>query len=311
MWRRGFRATSYTLYDLDHAQPGTYLPDSARLDAFFINGKIARGVLNDKLLFGSLLQRHLPLPKTLAMVERGQVYALGCAEDAVSLAQTHGSVILKPASGSRGLGVHRLAAEDELTLNGRPTDPNEVHALIRTLDDYLVTEVVAQAAYARAICVETTNTVRVLTMVDPDTAEPFVACAVHRFGTPATAPVDGWSRGGLACGCDLNTGTIGPGVKSLKFTDGKLRWYSHHPETGAAIEGVRIPHWDAVCNGLLGAVRAFPFLTYVGWDVVVTDDGFMVIEGNSNTDIEIQMHRGLGLLAQPRVQRFYEHHKVI
>lgn len=56
---------------------------------------------------------------------------------------------------------------------------------------------------------------------------------------------------------------------------------------------------------------ALPFLNYVGWDVVVTDDGFKVIEGNNNTDIEIQMHRRLGLLTQPRVQRFYEHHKVI
>lgn len=265
MWHRGFRETSYTLYDLDNARPGAYLPDSARLDAFFINGKLARNVLNDKLLFGSLLHRHLPVPTTLALIERGKVYAPGCAGDIVSLAQTHGSVILKPASGSRGLGVHRLAAEDDLTFDGRATTPDAVHAFVRSLDDYLVTEAVTQAAYARVICAETTNTVRVLTLIDPDTAEPFVACVVHRFGTPTTAPVDGWSRGGLACGCNPATGVIGPGVKSLKLTNGELRWYSHHPDTGAAIEGVRIPHWDEIRAGLLDAVCAsFPELRRLG-----------------------------------------------
>lgn len=311
MWRRGFRATSYTLYDLDHARPGDYLPDSARLDAFFINGRMARRVLNDKLLFSTLLKHHLPLPRTLAVIERGSAYALGTAEGLVNLARTHGSVILKPASGSRSVGVHRLDAEDDLRLNGRVTTPDEVTELVGSLDDYLVVETVVQAAYARAICAETTNTIRVLTLVDPDTDEPFIACAVHRFGTPATAPVDNWSGGGLACACDLDTGILGPGVKSPKLTKGKRRWHSHHPDTGAPIEGVQVPHWREVCAGLLSVVSAFPYLTYVGWDVVVTDDGFMVIEGNSNTDVEIQTPFHRGLLAQPRVRRFYEHYKIV
>lgn len=310
MWRRGFRESSYTLYDLDSARPRDYIPDSARLDAFFINGSVARGVLNDKLLFSSLLQHHLPIPKTLALIGRGELYAPGQRADVATLAEEHGSVILKPSDGSRGVGVYRLAtSEDGLTLNGQVTTLEEVRRLVESFDNYLVSQEVQQAAYARAICAETTNTVRVLTLMDPHTAEPFVACAIHRFGTPQTAPVDGWSLGGLSCGCEPDTGTLGPGVRSLEFTNGKLRWYSHHPDTGAPLEGVRIPHWEALCDGLLNAVRAFPFLAYVGWDVVVTDDGFAVIEGNNNTDIGLQMHRGL--LNQPRVRRFYEYHKVI
>jgi len=310
MWRRGFRESSYTLYDLDSARPRDYIPDSARLDTFFINGSVARGVLNDKLLFSSLLQHHLPIPKTLALIGRGELYAPGQRADVATLVERHGSVILKPSDGSRGVGVYRLAtSEDGLTLNGQVTTLEEVRRLVESFDNYLVSQEVQQAAYARAICAETTNTVRVLTLMDPDTAEPFVACAIHRFGTPKTAPVDGWSLGGLSCGCEPDTGTLGPGVRSLEFTNGELRWYSHHPDTGAPLEGVRIPHWKALCDGLLNAVRAFPFLAYVGWDVVVTDDGFAVIEGNNNTDIGLQMHRGL--LNQPQVRRFYEYYKVI
>ena len=52
-------------------------------------------------------------------------------------------------------------------------------------------------------------------------------------------------------------------------------------------------------------------MTYVGSDVVMTDKGFAVIEGNNNTDVEIQAPFGFGLLTQPRVRRFYEYHKII
>jgi len=164
-----------------------------------------------------------------------------------------------------------------------------------------------EASYT--LCPETTNTVRVWTLVDPDTNEPSVACAVHRFGTPETNPTDNWSRGGLLCACDLETGTLGPGVKDLEFTGGELRWHSHHPNTGCPLEGVRVPLWEEVREALAGAIRALPLLVYVGWDVVVTDEGFTILEGNNNPDIEVQVFGGL--LKSPRVRRFYEYHKVV
>jgi hypothetical protein len=48
-----------------------------------------------------------------------------------------------------------------------------------------------------------------------------------------------------------------------------------------------------------------PYLPYVGWDVVVTDDGIRILEGNSNSGLDGIQHYG-PLLADPRVRRFYE-----
>lgn len=314
MWHRGYRAASYTLYDLSPAHADEYLPDSARLDIFFINGPLAREVLEDKLLFAALLQHCLPIPKTLALIERGKVYAFGCCADVLSLARAHGSVILKPSDGTRGGGVYRLEAhpgpaQPGLTLNSRATSPDEVKTLVAGLDNYLVTETVQQAAYARAIYPESANTLRIMTFTDPDTGEPFIACALHRFGTPDSNPTDNWSRGGLISLIDLQTGTVGPGLKHTERTGGNIIWQSHHPDTGAAIEGVQVPRWREVCEALLDAVRTFPFLIYVGWDVVVTEEGFAILEGNKNPDIIVQVHGGW--LKDPRMRRFYEYHKVI
>ena len=328
MWRAGFRSVSSSLYDLSPEHAHEYLPDTVRLRTYssskasstlLINGSFARGVLDDKLLFTSLLSRQLPIPRIVAVVERGEVFAQGRSSraagdvlkfDVLKFAESRKSVVLKPSDGSRGKGVYRLDYDPEPTLNGRAVTPAEVREFVRHLDNYLVTETVQQARYARAICPATTNTVRVVTIIDPETNEPFVARAVHRFGTSETQPTDNWSRGGLCTLVDLKTGKLGPAVKHPQRTEGKLRWRSHHPDTGEAIEGVYVPRWEELCSALLDAVRSAPFLKYVGWDVAVTDQGFSVIEGNKNTDFDLLQVHG-GLLRDPRVRHFYEHHGVI
>ncbi len=320
MWRAGYSPESYALYDLSPAHAAEYLPDKARLKSFssdkatstfFINGPFARNVLDDKLLFTELLAPTLSVPRILGFIERGSLFVPGQGgpQGVLGLAEAFGSVILKPSDGSRGRGIYRLDWEPR-TLNGRAVTPDGVLGLTGKLDNYLVTEVVRQAAYAKTICPATTNTVRVITFMEPGTSEPFIARAVHRFGTFETQPTDNWSRGGLCAAVDLRTGVLGPGVKHAKRTQGKLEWQPHHPDTGEAIEGVRIPRWQGICDALLETVRKAPFLTYVGWDVAVTDDGFFVIEGNKNTDVDLLQVHG-GLLKDPKVRSFYEHYGVI
>lgn len=312
MWRGGLRESSYRIYDVGADGPA-YLPDTARLETYFINGSFAHGVLKDKLLFSQTLGPLLPVPETVGFIERGVFHRVaepgapnGGLLDALA---AHGSLVLKPSDGTRGQGVLRLEGAP-LRLSGEPVTEEAVTERVRGLDNVLVTETVQQAAYAEAIFPGSANTVRVMTFVDPDTGEPFVARAVHRFGARGTEPTDNWSRGGLCALVDLQSGVLSQGVKHAKRTAGRLEWRTHHPDTGAAIEGVVIPHWEALCRALVGAVRALPLFVYVGWDVVATDTGFCVLEGNANPDLDLLQVHG-GLLSDPRVRRFYEHHKVV
>jgi hypothetical protein len=310
LWRSGYRGLSRTIY-ASHGEAhneADYLPDTARLETFFLNGSFARGILSDKLLFTKIVGATLPVPEIVALIERGEVFALGEASPPTlkALAARHGSLVLKPSDGTRGRGVHRLENDQ---LNGKPVGPAELATLARSLDNYLVTKTVAQAAYAQQIFPGSTNSLRVLTLTDPDTGEPFVARAVHRFGSADTVPTDNWSRGGLCANVDPEAGTLGPGVKHAKRTGGRLKWQTHHPDTGAAIAGILVPHWHEVTRALIEAVQRLPFLVYVGWDVVVTETGFCVLEGNNNTDLDLLQVHG-GLLRDVRVRRFYEHHGV-
>src|SRR5699024_4774832 len=104
---------------------------------------------------------------------------------------------------------------------------------------------------------------------------------------------DNWTQGGLSCWVDVETGVLGKGARHPKVS-GKLEWFEKHPDTDAQIEGSVIPNWDKIKNDLLNAVNKSEHLTYVGWDVVIIDDGFRIIEGNSMPDVNLlQVHKPL------------------
>ena len=299
MLRRGVSHHSYALYPQVGESPSDYLPDAARLETFFINGTFARNVLSDKLLFTEIVGEVLDVPTIVALIERGRVFAESRVTTLTELVAEHPDLVLKPSGGTRGQGVVRLSGHTP-----------SLEELVRGLDDYLVTETVQQAPYAEAVFPDSTNSVRVMTFVDPDTGEPFVGRAVHRFGGADTVPTDNWSRGGLCANVELATGRLGLGVRHAKRTGGRLEWQTHHPDTGAVVEGLEIPRWREICQELTRAVKTLPFLTYVGWDVVVTEDGFYVLEGNANPDLDLLQVHG-GLLKDERVKAFYKHYKII
>ncbi len=104
-----------------------------------------------------------------------------------------------------------------------------------------------------------------------DKGEPFIAFAVHKFGTRDSYPVDNWRWGGITALVDLETGEIGTPISYSG--SGVYGRYECHPDSGAPIMGVRIPKWKERMDEILCLAKSLPFLRYVGWDVAIGDDG--------------------------------------
>jgi len=318
-WRRGFKATSKTFFSLAHGASGSYaeyMPDAAFRPLASTNGRMARAILNDKLLFERVLGRYVPVPTTLALIERGAVFSVSPdgpirgVDDLLEYAQTH-PLVLKPALGAKGKGVLCLRGNaNSVCLDGAPVNKVEVAELISRLDDYLVTPWVEQATYAAEVFPEAGNSLRLITMRDPaDDHRPFIAAAIQKFGTHASAPTDNWSRGALFVPVDVATGVLGAGLEELSTTDGRPVWHEMHPDTGAPIRGLQVPRWEELKGALLELLTTFPFFQYVGWDVLVTEEGFCILEGNpAPVVVSLQLTRPA--LGDPRVRRFAEYHKV-
>jgi hypothetical protein len=126
-------------------------------------------------------------------------------------------------------------------------------------------------------------TVRVVTVGLPGgNAELVVASLRMPIGLSAT---DNFAGGGLGSAIDLDTGCLRAAVR--KRPDYGYAVYSTHPDTGQAIEGFCVPCWDEVVELCLRGQEAFSQYHSVGWDVAVTEDGPLLLEGNSDWGIDV------------------------
>jgi hypothetical protein len=317
-WRHGFTSGVWALYQLDRRDPALYLSEVTGLRTFEgINGRF-NAFVNNKLGFAhTLTVLGVRVPALHAYLHRGVVSPLdgrgapAAVADWLTDPRTPPSAVLKPAIGGAGVGIAFLErGAAGWRLNGVPAPVEDAVRLCEAVESYLVVERVHQAAYAAAVYPETTNTVRVLTLWDPEAGAPFVAAAVHRFGSGRSFPVDNWQagRGGLSAAIDVESGALGPGAMSGGAAG--PTWHEHHPETGARIAGVQVPGWAVTVETLLGAAARLPMAPSIGWDLVITADGPCVLEGNSPPATYVwQVHRPL--LADPRARRFYRHAGVV
>ena len=185
---------------------------------------------------------------------------------------------------------------------------NELLNVFRNFHTMLACVYINQASYAQNIFPETTNTLRILTLIDPDSNQAFLAAAVHRFGTCRSGAVDNWAAGGLSAHVNPLTGQLGRGFV-YQMGNPPLSCATH-PDTGSTIEGVIVPGWEALSKRLLSVANKWSFIPYIGWDIVVTEGGFQVLEGNNSTSVDLfQVHEPL--LSNPRIKRFYHYHNVI
>lgn len=287
MLQRGVRYDSYALYPED----GEYLTDIARVNAHFMTNKhVVRNVLKDKHKFSLEYSERFPIPPILGILRDGTLKLLHGPLDPW---WEQGDLIARPLGGKKGEGVVRLKRGDPF-----PTSPTPL----------LLTPFIQPAAYAAKIAPHCGNTIRVLTLRDE--VGPFVGRAVHRFGTRETAPTDNWSLGGLCAKVDLETGVLGKAVKHPTHTNGVLRWVERHPDTDALIEGTIVPRWPQIQAELLRTLDDLPEFVEVGWDILITNESFWVIEGNLDPGFSsLQVHGSL--LKDDRVKAFYKSHNII
>ncbi len=309
-WRHGFLTCSAVRYELTPDNLHLFVSDWVRYTRTpWINGEFAHA-LNNKVVFSRMLAGYgCRVPEYYCvmrggrMIQVGDRYRMRSPSDVVDACLSGGRFILKPYTGGGGLRVTALSSENgKPTVNWKESTPEAVEELVGRLEDGVISEFVTQHKYASDVFPFSTNTMRILTMWDYERDEPFVAFAGHRFGRPSSVPVDNCYQGGVSCPVDIETGVLGVG-RAGEFGD-EVSKHETHPDTGAQMAGITVPHWERTKSELLDICRRMSYIPYIGWDVAITEDGFAVTEGNSCPDLGHQVYGPL--LADPRVRKFYE-----
>lgn len=309
-WRMGFRAIYAAMYGLDTSTARWYVPDYGFAYRSYRMGGFWNPIVGNKLVVSQVLAAHgIPHPRVLGILSRGKLREVGkvhrCPEGALLERWTDcgQTAVFRPYWSGGGEGVFLVDRQGgEWRVNGHPAEEHDVRSLLGGLDRYIVTQFVTQAEYARRVFPRTTNTLRVLVLTDDE--GPFVASVAHRFGTSRSFPIDNFhqGRGGICASVAADSGVLGMAM-SLSERHERI-WHRTHPETGSQIEGVVVPGFGSAVDGVLAAAACFPEATCVGWDIVMTDAGFSILEANAPPGIVVsQLHAPL--LANPRVARFF------
>lgn len=121
--------------------------------------------------------------------------------------------------------------------------------------------------------------------------------AMVRLPTRSSGGMANLHKGAVGAGIDLNSGQTLNGVLDGEIVD-------DHPDTGALIAGMYIPHWDFI---LQSAARGIDVtgLGYLGVDIVIDRDrGPLILEMNARPGLNIQIANCTGLLS--RIERVDE-----
>ena len=196
-------------------------------------------------------------------------------------------LFVKPRRGRGGRGAERWdrIAAGRWSDGSRELGRNELIAHLRSKSiPHIVQRRIRVHPALEALTSGAVPTVRALTILD-EQGEPEVVGTVFRMSVGANRTVDNIHAGGLACSVTIDSGVLGKA--SNLGADAKLGWVSHHPTTGARIEGTRLSCWDEVKQLAVRAHRAFKPRLLVGWDIAISESGPVLIEGNRGPDMDL------------------------
>lgn len=309
---KGFSSEKYFIYNFTENNYKNYLSDYQRRKTFRINNNYSI-IINDKNLFAKLLEGTNLIPKYFGYIQNGHISLEQkpvSFNDFINLVKQFQNIIVKQKSGGGGKGIYKISyINDYYYMDDEIISKEKLKDFISNCKDHLIQEYIIQAEYSRSVFSGTINTIRILVMRDPNTKRTFIATAVHKFGSEKTKPADNVRKGGMTALVDLETGIL----QRSAFHENNnktIQWKETHPDTNVKIEGIKVPNWNEVKRQILDLSNELSYLNYVGWDVVVTDDGIKVIEGNNYSDVNIlQIHKPL--LVDDRVKEFYRYHNII
>lgn len=283
---RGFLADQWMLYDLDHNDPGQYLSEFDWYRSRYINEPFDF-LFNNKIASTEILKHYVRVPEIYMIKNKGILSDFDSEEvsyeSALNLLEEKEKLFIKPYGAGKGTGVNILLfKEKRFFVDQKEYSREEMLEFLKNRDNWFLSETMKQHHYADCLYDKTVNTIRMITMRDIHNHKFKIFFAVQRIGTAATIPVDNGSRGGLVSKINLDTGVLSE-ARSLH----NRNVYKVHPDSGNVIEGVQIPGWEEIKKDILELANKMPYMHFIAWDILVTEEGMCIIEANTSSGVNI------------------------
>lgn len=190
----------------------------------------------------------------------------------------HPKFIVKPDNLGLGMGIYIVESENEnkrilfenflKEINKNKNKSEEDESSI-VLEELIVQEDAFAKLYPKAV-----NIIRLTTIMydsSPRYLDAWLRVGMGGYDITAANLAE------IYCGVDLNTGIVA--------TDGFTELYGSyecHPDTNIRFKGYQIPRWNELLHITAEMAHVLPSVQYIGWDMALTDKGWVLVEGNEN-----------------------------
>lgn len=250
------------LYELDDKGKKTFVTDKF---LYITMGRVASRKrhdeeIEDKYGFYNLAKPYFK--RQVVMVNRASDF-----KSFLTMALEVRDLILKPLDACMGRGIEAVTITDEVQAKAVF---NRMLGKGKWVAEERIRQVPAMAAWNES-CV---NTVRFLSFLNPKTGfnviTPFL-----RTGRKG-AVVDNAGSGGIFANVDAKTGVL-----CTCGIDEMGNRYEEHPDSHVKYQGWQIPQYDELVATVQEMHQTImPDHPYIGWDLALTDKGWVVIEAN-------------------------------
>ncbi len=300
-FRHGEACIYYNSYGFDikkFRNKKTYLPYRRfRIERFYedypknlFDNKLC--ILRDKILFsaffGEILGKKYVIDSVALINPDGTIFDFISKENVnyqVFFKERRTDYFIKKINGECGEGCYLMKLDQK---------PETIMGQIKG-SQFLVQRRIEQHKDIDEINPSCINTIRIITIIGKKSRKPDVFAHYMRIGCNSIN--DNRATGGVGVGIDEN-GTM------LKYGVGHHRIETAHSITGHNYEGTKIPFWSEVKELVVKAHSALTNIPTIGWDVALTPDGPVLIEGNDNWEISGAQDALGGLKRE-----WYEYHK--
>ncbi len=140
-------------------------------------------------------------------------------------------------------------------------------------------ELVIQHQDLNKLCAKSVNTMRIMTF--NDNGKPRIIWMGLRVGNGVNS-IDNFHAKGMGVNIDINTGKlVGNAI------DKDLNEYVEHPTSHIKFDGFQIPCFEEAKQMVLKASLKSDKILVVGWDVAISENGPVIIEGNRRPGFDL------------------------
>ncbi len=232
-----------------------------------VNANAYRHIFSDKAVFNRRFEKYLK--RDWLCLNEASV------EDLHKFMQGKECIFAKPSKGERGRGIEKIRVSDF-------ESAERLYAYAKEHGLDVLEDVIEQHPALAQIYAGSVNCLRIVTLLSDD-GIPHCIYTLQKFGCDSDV-ID--RKFGITV--DPETGILSEAAYNRDEYTRKA--YTEHPNTHMAFKDRKLPFIKEAVEMCLEAALVVPQIRYVGWDVALTENGPVMVEGNDwNSHYIIQL----------------------